>query len=517
MQGSSTEFLWGLGFVALYAYGRFRGAGEQRIVTTHGRYWTALILYVLFYAVLFLVIALLVTIGSNLPHGWDQMLAQWEKLNTGDLGSYSPPLIAALLMTVLLPQIGPLARRDEQIREFFRRMAALSRPALELSRQLQKARLSMSGDDRAAMEETLTSHGFDAQDLSFDADDTPQHMWVRLAYYWAELRDWNEASEPYQRFVKTRLQDYQSLKLRYTEFNDDAKHCFRLYRASAGDAELAQALSACKKQYCSRMAKLLQQTCDFLSEGILYTQPGRDGRRKTIRSLIEMQAVDVGLSIHEVARLFIGLVVGLVVAFLVIHHFSAPASLEGEGTAGAGRRILLAIMVATNYSIAVLCAIATKYLYRTAANETPKSRPWAAYGLSGLMAVLLGSTLGILYNGVVRGSMGAGFDHFLNATHPWMVMPLVTAIVTAYMTDNPVCAGSRRSQQLKEGSQQAAWTLLGALVVYLWLPRAPPLATMFLVSGGVGFFIGYTVPTWFRGAPMENATDDSVASTSTAS
>ncbi len=510
MEGTSTEFFLGLVFVALYAFGRFRGGGERQTITTHGRYWTALTLYVLFYAGLFLLLALLLTVAPSLPDGWDKMLAEWEKLSSGELAGYSPPLIAALLMTVLLPQIEFIARRDERLREFFRRMAALSRPALELSRQLQRARLAMSEDDQQAMVATLKSHGFDSQDLSFDADDSPQHMWVRLAYYWAEIKDWNDPKQPYQRFVSTRIQDYQNLKLRYTEFSDDAKHCFRLYRASAGDADLAQALSACKKQYSSRMAKLLQQTCDFLSEGILYTQPGRDARRKTIRSFVEVEAIDVGLSIHEVARLFIALVAGLVVAFLVIHQWFSPA--PPDGAMGAGQRILLAIMVATNYSVAVLCAIATKYLYRTALDETPKTRPWAVYGLSGLMAVALGAALGIVYNGVLDNSLVAGYERFLSTTHPWLVMPLVTAMVTAYMTDNPVCPGSRRRQQLKEGTQQAVCTMLGALVVYVWLAHAPPLPAMLLVSGGVGFFIGYTVPTWFRGAPLGEAGEDVPAS-----
>ena len=213
---------------------------------------------------------------------------------------------------------------------------------------------------------------------------------------------------------------------------------------------------------------------------------------------------------NELVALFMGLSVLLASSFI----FTNRASL-GQ-TISMGELFGRVVMVSVIYCVAIWWAIYPKERWQCARQDAGDIRPVACYLLSALFASATGLVISLAFR-LMFHNLSEAFKQ-LQQTSPWLVMTFVTAFVTAWLTDNRPGA-SLPSSWLRwlEGAGQAAVMMGTGYLVHFMLtqtcPQVPPLGRIVLLSGIIGFGIGYLVPTWYRGAPhCAEAEDDSLGS-----
>ncbi len=491
---SSADFLIGTLFVGVFALTRFHEDKEIRLEAPALRFECVAVLYLLTTELLFVVVTFLIA-GLRTAAGeeWSTVLSGAGLPVTEQNAQFSPQLLAALFLTVLLPKIPRLKSLDAKIIRSFQRTASLSSAAGKLSKVLQSCTLSLDEHERNSIKQGMIADGLKERDVRFEDDGSPQHQWTRAYAFCDKVLKW-EQNEAFHPFVDRFYGQYQALAERFREFRDKAKHAFMLDRAAARDPTLGRAVEECKREYERQLHAFAQQTCDFASRAILYTYPTSEGRKLALKRLGIDGGNPPGLTVHEFARMFLLLLVTLVIAFIITGHlFGDPDS--------RGQRVLLSIMIATNYCVAILCAVVVKRLVDPAC--AADRRPWATYVLAGAAAAACASVISILYNGIAEGGLTPGLSGFLGGKFWWTVIPMVTAIATSYMTDNRVDERTQHRLRWQEGALQACCTALGAGFATYMMGMGGRAAIPIVISGVLGFLIGYLVPTWYRGTPTE--------------
>ena len=77
----------------------------------------------------------------------------------------SPPLLVALILTVLLPKIPILSRMDEWFRTKLQRMAAIPHEVRRLSAELRRVPFRVSAEREQELREAMIARGLDALDI----------------------------------------------------------------------------------------------------------------------------------------------------------------------------------------------------------------------------------------------------------------------------------------------------------------------------------------------------------------
>src|SRR6185436_2709560 len=180
----------GLLFVLFQAGRRFNTPSTNRSSTTAGRYYMALGVYWAAAGTTYLGL-------SEFPHlirfltadfvGAGQapaVLAAAERL--------SSPLFAALLMTVLLPNLPLLSGIDRWIFRELQGVAAIPYEVRRLSAELRGLPCSLPADVREEIGERLDSEGIAGGDVRFEGGAAPQQAWTSLTGLFILVERWEK-------------------------------------------------------------------------------------------------------------------------------------------------------------------------------------------------------------------------------------------------------------------------------------------------------------------------------------
>jgi hypothetical protein len=494
-----VEWIIGGVLVILYAHGRFHTPKTIVGSTTLFRYYTAAGLY---HAASLLLFVFLSAIASSSPQIFGALQLGGAESIPGSLKGLTSPIMAALLMTALLPNFPILSRIDAALLRMFQDLGniplevrqwrdRLARAELRIPETARRALAARAGDD-------VRLASIAAEDLRFEADETPRWHFTRVAYLMGVLEDFATGSRRYARALEDFAEDYASIRARFEQTAAGAGRCFELLTRHAPDE--AAAVVELRRGFRERCDTLYLDMCQLLARGILLSEASQQDRQRRLREL-GFAGADEGDAILDLNQLL------MVVSVVGLILFSG-ISILGAGTSR-GSPLFLAVMVAAIYGCAVVCALAPKLAWRFADIAHTGKRPVAAYLLSGLLGVACGVIVQLLFKLILFG----GFYEALmdmGRSYPWLFMTFCVTVTLAFLADD---WGGRADREPRwgravEAAVAAAVLALAFLQVQSMLAAIPGARLMetsrLVIMVAIGLFLGGVVPHWFRKARSES-------------
>lgn len=500
------NYALGILIVVLYACDRFNTPPTNRSSTTAARYYTAAALYLGVAVGIYLVLLL----------GFPQLFNQWTAPVIEDYPwtkELSGPLLVAFLLTVSLPKVPILFSADEWIRKKLQHMAAIPFEVRRLSAVLRRSPFHVSDERQEEIRSGLVNEGFQATDILFNESAAPQYLWTMVAVLMKSLEDW-ESHSGFSGFIARFASELGGLRGRYKQLTPKAKSCFRLIREhplGSGGGQAGDAVLQFQADFVEQAKDLLHSIFDFIGRGVLQCKLTHGARCNQLGSMgFQVQLPRPKLTVNELVALFMG-VAGVLMFGFVRSQYAKHAT-------GIGELFLMAMMIAAIYCVAIWWAIYPKGRWQCARWESGEIRPVACYVLAASLASATGLAINLAFKSVKLvmfpdPNLPNAWAAFQQAW-PWTFMTFVTAFVTAWLTDDrPGVGFPAAGLRWLEGSVQAAMMMGAGWFVRSILNEtggqaAPSLGDVLLLSGIIGFGIGFLVPTWHREAPRRR--DDGV-------
>jgi hypothetical protein len=500
------DLMLGAVFVVFYAAGRFNTPRTNRSSTTAGRYFAALICYVLvglvFYATL-----------VHFPHLFAFALQGDEAAVTPWAKELSRPLLVALLLTVLLPKLPFLNDLDNWIRKCLQDMAAIPYEVRRLSAQLRKGNLEVPDELQAEVRQKLENSGFSSRDICFDGSPTPVRLWTRLAVLLAKLEDW-ESDRKMAGYLATCPDEMERLRKRYEQLIPKAKMCFHLLNETAAGPATSrthEAVVGYQEDFMDLLVELHNAVLDFIGRGVLHAELTDSARLNRLRALgftVEWEACS--FTFNQVMLVF-----GMVFSVMLAGGVIFSGTMNGMTV---GKMLTRLVMIALIYCVAIACAVFPKERWKFARRQPGQVRPVGFYIASGFLAVGLSQLVSFIFSCFLMHGLEGGWQRFL-VTYPWSLSTLATTVTMGVLIDNQVFPRwARWQQRVFEGLTQGLVMTSISYLVHCWLVermaqvitvpanyRVPDLNQVMIMAGIIGFVLGYCIPTWCREAPRSRA------------
>jgi len=495
----------------------------SRSTTTAAAYYTAVSLYGLIALGVFAFLLLS-------PQALDRLVATSPDLanSVPPWARQSPPLLLALILTVLLPKIPVLSNMDEWFRSRLQRIAAIPHEVRRLSAVLRRAPFRVEVERREEFVKAMIDKGFEQTDVRLDEGSDPYALWTKLAVLMQELDGW-EADPRFISYVLTYPTEFNTLRLRYEALLSRARKCFVLLREQATDPDSikkAGAVYAYRDDFVEEVEALLKQVYEAISNAVLLCELTERAR---VSQLIKLGfGLDPRpprrLTLNELLGLFTGMSVVYAFGFVVIRQVREPQLRLGLDL------LVLAFMIAAIYCVAVWCAIYPKTRWSFARLQAGQGRPWGWYLLSGIIGAAAGTLISYAVKvATTHADLGIAWE--LNRqTWPWTIMTFATTYGLAFLADDEPrdgFPGLLRADRLRwiEGVALTAVMAATAWLVHNLLLATHeaalargavkvlpvrPLDEMEILTVLIGFAIGYLVPSWYREAPVERHAEGQV-------
>lgn len=491
---------WAIGGVLVFidAQARFNTPHTNRYTTTASGYYTAATLYLGLLGLGFILLGGGITVLPDFVSASPQVLAV-----LGDLPEKLPgPLLAALLLTTLLPNFPLLSRFDKWLRRTCYDIGNIPLAARRLSARMRSLKLTVPMEWRSAVETKLT--GFAPEDLRWEPDGSLQHRWTAVAALYLQLTRWSERRR-YDVFLERFHDEVATLESEIDVMVARAVVCLPILKSTnaSTDEGLLRAVAECEKHHIEQADRLYKKLCDLAARGVLRCELLKKERTSMLQRIgfTEFQEESEILRPDQVLGLGVAVFLVLVTSLLMF-----------GGDQGVGRKLQTAAMVATIYCFAVVAAIFPKERYEAADRRRTGYRPVAAYLLSGVAGACLAFNVSLL----IKFLSLRDFLHALGEfgwSYPWFVMSFVVAASLAFLADDYVTATNRpRWARWIEGAAEAGLVGAAAWVTYLWLAsipevptgRVPDPASLVPTCAAIGFVLGCCVPHWYRSVDRQS-------------
>ena len=532
-----AQWLVASAMVVMYAHQRFNTPANFTYSTTSARYYSALVLYVCSIGVIFVFLGGGISVSPKLV-----------KMFTVGGGELPPgiedlpgPLLAALLLTTLLPNFPVLSRFDTWLRASAWRIGRIPREAHRLSAQIRQSRLVVPADYRPAVAQRMAGFGIRIEDFdglsSDDESDGLLKLLVQVTYLealtrdwcYSEVRDWTERH--YSRVVDKLGEDYRATRVAYDRLMSAALEHFAAVQANAQPlpSSLQRHLGTSVREKASTLNREL---CDFVARGLLRKETTNDERFDRLKPIgfVDIEKARQPITFNDVLGVCIGV-------FVIL--FFPMLGLVVWGSGGrVSQAFMIPFMVAIIYGFAVVAAVYPKSTWSFANIKVVKRRPLAAYLVSGLLAMGFAATVSLVF----RFLGTAGAPDFIKAleslwwTHPWLAISGMTAVSLAWMTDNYALSDTPPPFQLRifEGVMLAMILAIVSSVVHLrltelqafgeagtfpwWMVNREvppwfnvrPIEFVVPISAGLGLMLGFTVPHLYRRASLSSGASEAV-------
>lgn len=465
----SEAYEWSIGFflIFVYAQGRFNTPRSNRSSTTNARYYVAALSYLFSLGLLFILLGGGLSASPELltlfAGGVGGLPEETQRLAGG-------PLLAALILTALLPNFPVLSEVDGWLRGSFQRLGNIPWEAIRLSGKMRRSEFEVPSDLMPAINKMLSD--FPQECIQPDPDRNMHHQWTKTTALYVQIMNWQDMKK-YDSFIESLREDYRKIQSTFGRARDKALMCFKLMSNSANDVEgdISKATLEIRRDFEELHDYLFKQICDFIARGVLRCELGSIGRQTKLR--------EMGFSKYSEERQPLTanqVVLIIVTVFLVL---LPGIYLVGDSRPDIRYALFTALMVSLIYGLAVIAAIYPKAVWDFADIEKSHSRFFPAYFLSGFIAVLLGSVVSLTFRFVAYRDFMRAIYSFI-WTHPWFLLSFTAALVISYLADD--YAGKKREKLKRwsrwaEGAAAALILTLAAMVVHHWLLasyRSPP-------------------------------------------
>lgn len=487
----TMEYVVGAAFVALYSIERITTPPIDLGATTTKRYWGMVLAYAAASIVVYFTCSLILS-GPAI-----QLLAKLE-LVPAELASASPPMLMALLLTVLLSKIPGLSKLDDAARTEFRHRASMSRIAGNISHLLERKPLNLKQMQKAAVVAYLKEHNIKESDIVFVDNRSPQYTWTRIAVLLEQLRNW-ESAPAYENFVHAFRSEWDALMADGEKYEAKAMHCFRLSGFAETDDVLSSALKDCRRHYAEQLNVMLKRLSDFMGRGIASACGNHPDRRRAALQKIGIDIdTDVGYTAHQIAFVMVATLIVAVIVPLLMHALTGDES----------RLDRYLFKIIAGYTIGALVAL--HLCNRTDTRVAPHMRrPWGRYLLAGVWTVLLTVSFSFVVDVLAGNDPQTIITKLSQWTYVYHLRPFIFAMMIAYMIDTQVAANDMRAQRRIESGVAAAVMAVTSTTIWLLLSGIkdvhpeysyylPDVFTMAASSAILGAILGYWLPNSTR-------------------
>lgn len=509
---ANIEILFGVALITIYAFERFDTPSNVRASTTASRYYLSIFLYLLIYLVTFLVF-------TNYPgavQGLRKMVSASEIDTEQLLGGFfdptqSTPIFVALVLSLLVPKLPVVSKLDDKLRGFLHKLALIPYEAIRRSRDLQAMQLEIPQQDREAVKRELLSLGFAESDIDFDSEDPLFRDSLNIVHLLVSIRGWDRENR-FLEFMQMRREQFARLEDHYDRYLAMMKNLIALERQVEQNPDI-EALRETRLNFRANMQvehkAMLSDICDFISHAIL-TCCLTSGNMNRVTNQLgfiydRRKRSRLGRTVNQSLTLFSLLLLFVLTAFILL--IGSRGDLE--------RIMLIGTMIVTIYSAAVVCALFPKQLWSLF--KCPEDYyPVVGYLISGLMAMACSVVISLFFKTLIFAKdkdvsglvmpVSMAWKDFSTVTYPWILVSLLTAISTAFLTDWKVLdRGTDLKRRALDAVVQAAVLIGASVVVYNWLidldsTRVRSLTGPVVIAGGLGLLIGFFVPSWYRNA-----------------
>ncbi len=487
---------------AFYAGNRFATPRTLRSETTRFQYYSSYVTYVIS------CIGLLMILSWILAHKPELLGVLYSPSPIPqELKSLDAPLVAALVLTTLLPSVPVLRDIDSAMLRFFHRMGAIPLGAVRWAQRMSMAPLTISEELVADTKNYIGGSPLLPDSLAGQLQrdfnlDSVRFRFTRCLALYVALRNqsgWTGYSADFP-------EEQAAFEKKMSGFFAQSVAFFTL-RTQLAQRQLEPATDSVD-QFRSYALDAYEDIRLMLARVLLYSC-NSDAE-------VAYQLAKIGFSIQQPSaiRLPLNLLsldfAGVVVLFVIV----AVSLADGDF----GRTLAIGMLVAINQSIAALCALAPKQLWSFADYRSQRERPILSYLISG--ACTLTITLPISFGfHLLRVHVPLDGVHPLvpfTAQAKWLLLPTVLSIALAFACDDALEA-DHEVWWLKwvESAALAALMGLSGFLVMRWLSENQPtvqqhlLLIPILLNASIGALFGATIPYWYR-KTMRGAGSDSV-------
>jgi hypothetical protein len=513
-QMNAWDWYIGAGLILIYASGRFNRPRINRVSTTRLRFYGAATAYCVATFLLYVLLAGPLSDSTHLP-SFLQIGASGE--NPLEKLNLSGPLVAALALTVLLPNFPVIAQIDERLLQFFKVLGNIPLEAILQSEQLYRSEVrvpaAMRAELQAYVRNRLELSGITEGDLAFDdGRDSPQGYWTVLLSLILQIEAWH-GRRTYVGVFNDLQEEYAQIQTRFEKVTvASARYFCLLHDLPPGDRSPDRLLTECRRNFREQCDELYRELCRFIARGVLKSEWTRAERHRTFARMGFDSAHQIGetLNPNQVVTLVAMLFSVLLIALTVVgSHMQLGARM------GIQRAFMISIMVATIYGAAVVAAVLLKARWP----RTGAERPVLGYLAAGAAAIARGAVRSVIFKSLLFGSFyEALFD--LRYTYPYLALAFMAAVTTSFLCDDYAMAPAAAPRIARWLEGLAAAGVLAAIAYFVWhaLPgtkiepsRIPPLSMLLSTASLIGLIIGCMVPTWYRRA-IRRCRADHVAS-----
>lgn len=487
-------------YVALHAWERYDTPRTHRRSTTRLLFVTTGCGYVLLTLALFAALCWAVGKPSFMELlGVSEAKALLDKIA-------SPPVLAALLLTTLLPQTPGLAKVDALLLQRFRSWGRIPHRVRDLAGMLTVERFPIRTEDLPGLaawvagDASPVPHTLAAR-IDGPADDPSRRRFARTLLLYravADLRD----GRGYGAVAAELETEWEEAKAAFQVYLAQAEAHFvlsaRLAQANAGGVE-AQELAHANHWFKAASEAVFKRLVNIAAPALLAgerTQRGVEARLRAMGFRIEEQGIGVPLPL--------GVLVfnGVLLALLVSAAVSVAPPLPGPG--GAFGTVLV---VAGSQALAAMLAVLPKLRWGWFRPDPANGGdlPYLGWLASAAAAGLLGFALERLGLALHAGSLSAALDFAVHPLRPTAPMAAAAALVVAVVCDLPPVSARPLVQRASDAAACAALMLAAMTLCKQFIP-APvgagpvPWWFPFAFTAALGGVAGWVAPSAYRRA-----------------
>ena len=422
------------------------------------------------------------------------------------LKSYcAPPVLAAVILTVLLPHTPILSSADDWLLRRFQAWGSIPHGVRNLAGKLAPQALQLRPADVPQLQEWIETEAEIPNELvkivSADPPETSRGSLTRVLRLYRELQDL-EAASGYQSAFRSQQEAWQGIKDDFRVFLAESQAFFVLFEqltpieGTAGEAALAKA----KKCYHDICRKIYRDITEFLAQLLLMVEGSDQRINNRLQPIGFVPSARVGPQMQVGPFLFMGamMIFGMlgVVSVVSPHHQNIlpPA--------------VTAILVGTTRTIGILTAILPKMRWTQSCPDSRGNLPYVAWLGWAAVAAIVSLIIERAAYAIALGNLDAVLNFSQYPLRPMAPMAFATSFALSVLCDVDLHLGHGWARRVSEGLLSAVAASVSIYVCIrllslhssadqVWSPLP------YLISAGLGFVGGFFGPYFYRRARDE--------------
>ena len=484
------------GVVAMYSAKRYNTPETNRVSTTQVRFLFTCAGYVVASLALFLLLCEIVLKPGMLP------LLQLEHAQKVVSRFAAPPVLAAVLLTTLLPNVLVINTADAWILKRFQAWGRIPQGVRDLADAITPEALPVVELDLTALRDWINSDGDIPNDLanrmSLEAAETASGRFTRVIHLYRELEKL-KALPAYAEVFRDSKEDWQAIRSNLRIFAAQSQAFFVLFDQLANlvGTAAADALEQSRDRYREICQTLQAQMAELVARSLLRVERSDVRIRNRLKSIgyhiAEPPSPPSPLPIGEL--LFLGVM--MVVVSLLAVAIVQPASFDLPLG-------VIAVLIGATRTIGVLAAILPKLRWSAFQPDSRGNLPYLGWLASSTLGGLISFLIERTALSIAHHTFAVELDFNQCPLSPMAPMAFVISLSIAALCDVNLHLADDRVRRLTEGMLCATASVTGMFICTQLLNMTPatveraPSWYPFVFSFVLGLAIGCVGPHIYR-------------------